>query len=800
LILLAGLVLAQFFLYAPSLRGHRVLLPLDYLKASRLTPAVVNYKPKHADNVVLSDQVNCFECWRRFAAGELRAGRIPLWDPYVFAGAPFAVLPTYSPFNLVYAAFPSPVTLAWIQLLKSVLAGAGAYLFFRRALGAGFWPAVLGAWCYPFTAFFVFWQGFYSTCTLAWFPWLLLAVDGVVRQPGGWAGPGVAAVTGLLLVSGQADVALQALVFSGLYGLGRLASMRPKLPRDQPVGPLAILTAAWLIGLLLSLAYLLPLIEYVQTGSRMAERVSGAEDRPPIGLAALPLLILPDAYGRSVPRTEAYVGPGSNQLESPAAGYVGLFATLVAAPLAWRRSERRGLCWLLAGLAFFALGWVLNVPGLVHLFRLRGINMMSGNRYVFASAFFVLGLAVLGLDGLANEPLRWRRWFLVPITVVVLAAGWCAVSLAGVTGLLGTSIPAWLPQVRRALNLPHQTPFVRTYVYGLALLGLALTALGLTAMRRFPSRVLGIALGTLMIGELLAFAPGRNPQCDPALYYPPLPVLEAIGQAEPGRSLGICTLVPNQHEFAGLRELRGYDAVDPVRMIAVLELAREGPNISPPYARTLQYLPALAISADHRPVVPAVLNMLNLRYLIFRGRPAAGVRPRFEGQGYFVLENPGALPRAFFPRRVETLRDDREVLARLAAPDFDPRAVAYIDEPLPLGDECAGTARITEDLPCRVTVRAEADKPGLLILADQWYAGWKATVNGEEKPVVIANYALRGVAVPAGNSEVVFRYEPRSFTDGARLSAAAGLALLAWVAWLAWRVISKSRVVDEQHR
>jgi hypothetical protein len=793
-ILAAGLLLPPAVLYAPSLSGQKLLLPLDYLEGPGvyLPPAPQGGRSAPRD-AALGDEVTCFEPWRRFAAGEFHAGRVPLWNPSVFTGAPFVVLPTYSPFNLLYMVFASPVTLAWTELLKSVLAGWGAYLFFRKALGAGFWPAAVGAWCYPLTAFFIFWQGFYVSCTTVWFPWQLVAVEGVVRRPGGWAGPGLAVVTGLLLVSGALDVALQALLLAGLYALGRIILMRPAPLPGQRVRAIAVLAAGWLIGLFLPFIQLLPLYEYVQTGVRMAQRAAGTEERPPVGVAALPLLILPDAYGRSVPFRDAYLGPVGSQLESPATGYAGLLAALVAAPLAWRRPDRRPLCWLLLGLAVFALGWTLNIPGLVQLFRLPGLNMMSGNRFVFASAFLVQALAVLGLDSLASEPLRWRPWFFVPLALVVLAAAWCAISLAALMGALGSAIPAWLPHVQAAVATEMEATLVPTYVYGLVLLALAMTAWGLMALRRISPPMLGAALGILMFGELLVFIPGRNPQCDPALYYPPLPVLEAVAHSSPGRSLGIFLPFPNIHEFAGLRELRGYDAVDPARIIAVLDLARLN-KPSPGLAHTIVYQPALRVTPDHRLFVHPVLNMLNLRYLIVQQHPERyGLRSRFEGQGYYVVENRDALPRAFLPRRVEVHTDGRAVLMRLAATDFDPTAVAYIDQPLSLPEGCRGTAEIVEDLPCRVTVRMEADRPGLLVLADQWYPGWNATVNGAAAPVVIANYALRGVPVPAGTSEVVFRYAPRSFTNGVLCSAIAGLAVLAWITYQGFKARTAGR-------
>jgi hypothetical protein len=535
------------------------------------------------------------------------------------------------------------------------------------------------------------------------------------------------------------------------------------------------LTGAWLIGILLGCVYLLPLFEYIQPGARMGERARGVEDRPPVGLAALPLLILPDAYGRSVPQREAYLGPTGSQLESAAAGYVGLLATLLAAPLAWRCRQRRGLSWLVLALAFFSLTWTLNVPGFVRLFRLPGLNMMSGNRYVFASAFLILALAVLGLDGLGEGKLRGRHWFAVPLVLLCLAVAW--------TGMHFRAIP-YTPEIVSGGLI---SSFQRTYIYGLGLLALALAGWVTVVSGRVSARAFGSVLGTMLLAELCSFAYDRNPQCEPELYYPALKVIDQIAHAPPGRVLAVNCIWPNLLEVAGRRDIRGYDAVDPVRIVTLLELTREGPNRSPVYARTSSYRPILRITHDQQVLVPPTLNMLNLRYLVFPGPPRRGLRPRFEGDGYHVLENLAALPRAFLPRRVEVCPDDRTVLELLAAPKFDASRVTYVNQALSLSQECRGTAQIVEDLPCKVTVRVEAETSGLLVLADQWHPGWNATVNGEEAPVVVADFVLRGVPIPPGQSEVVFRYEPRTFTDGARLSVAAVLALLGWSGWRLYR-------------
>ena len=71
---------------------------------------------------------------------------------------------------------------------------------------------------------------------------------------------------------------------------------------------------------------------------------------------------------------------------------------------------------------------------------------------------------------------------------------------------------------------------------------------------------------------------------------------------------------------------------------------------------------------------------------------------------------------------------------------------------------------------------------GFLYLADQYFPGWRATVNGAPAPILRANYAFRAVEVPAGTSTVEFRYRPVSVLIGAAITAItlAGLAILAF--------------------
>ncbi len=77
----------------------------------------------------------------------------------------------------------------------------------------------------------------------------------------------------------------------------------------------------------------------------------------------------------------------------------------------------------------------------------------------------------------------------------------------------------------------------------------------------------------------------------------------------------------------------------------------------------------------------------------------------------------------------------------------------------------------------RVKVRVASEAEGYLVLADSYYPGWRAWVDGEPATIERAFVALRAVAVPAGEHVVEFAFEPESWRIGAVVSLGAWLAL-----------------------
>ncbi len=118
---------------------------------------------------------------------------------------------------------------------------------------------------------------------------------------------------------------------------------------------------------------------------------------------------------------------------------------------------------------------------------------------------------------------------------------------------------------------------------------------------------------------------------------------------------------------------------------------------------------------------------------------------------------------------------------------FDPRRVVWIEKErqLELSPYLNGNSprdtewvKVTYPSPQRVELEANLESAGIVVLADTYYPGWKMTIDGHPAPIYKVNRVMRGAAVPKGNHQLVYTYDPGSFRVGKQISLA-GLAVAA---------------------
>jgi hypothetical protein len=483
-----------------------------------------------------------------------------------------------------------------------------------------------------------------------------------------------------------------------------------------------------------------------------------------------------------------------------------------------------------------ALGWIWSTrlaywPSNLLTFLVPYINGdISDNTYIgppfFWEDYGYIGLApvLLAIYGAVRE----RRRPVVMFTIVM--------TLVAYLFVLGAATPAFriayvlLPGMK-LFRFP--TRFLIVVELGLALLAaVGLTRLRADAMRRWapPSRVpdvivLAICAGTAV--DLLIHQPRQNPMVPARSWLTAPPSVGVIHADTPQPR----TFTPRHRDLhrRTFQIAHGWSNVEPYFGLRdVLE-----PNTGGGYWNTASADCYAGISArwftdiwgDHNreASLVALLAVLDFDAQTLRVHPALAkilktygvthVLSPFPQQGdaltlvshagnAYVYRVDGAA-RVRFVRAARSVTTDQETAKRLLDLSFDPdREILLYEAPEsvhPTVDEITdapqdaagsatpgGRAAVTREHAREIVIEAEAPANGFLLLADTFYPGWTAQVDGTPTPIYRANHSVRGIQLPKGRHEVRFTYDAPGFVRGLQITLVALSLLLIWAGCAAY--------------
>ncbi|HVA23319.1 MAG TPA: oligosaccharide flippase family protein [Chloroflexota bacterium] len=786
--LLFLLVAAVLFFWKTTLAG-KVLLPVDNLYQFQpwASYAPAGFTGPH--NSLISDSILENYGWKRFLLDSLRQRQLPLWDPNILGGTPFLAPGQASvlyPFVVLWLILPLAYAYGWFAALHLFFAGAGAYAFLRVSGGSRTAGVVAGL-TYMFSARLVtsiLWPQMMGA--IVYLPLLLLFVELTVRQARHrWPVlPAVAGalVLGVSILAGHIEASVYVMAAMGLYALGRIVATVPLPPRRERLdeGPWRASVsclALVVLGAGLAAVQLLPFYEVgslnFRSGTVSYRDVAGFA----LKLPQLLTFLMPDFYGNPVIHSAPYWGP-KDYVEQ--AAYVGVLPLLlVAATLLMLLSRlRRRRLLSRAGEGIVASLWAVIVVSL----------LLAFGTPLYRVIFFLLP----GFNQI-HSPFRW----LIPYTAAMaLLAGFgfdyvrerlgtarLVFGAAALAALAGLAI--WLKLVLPHIPAGERALEVRNYALFLVLAILA-AAICWTGRRAFG--FLAIGLVALDLGYTgIDF----NTAADPSLLNT-TPALVAFLQQD--HSLfrvsayaGDVMKANGNALYTGIQDARGYDSVIIGRYARLNELLEPQDQ--------LQFNRIKPIDRPEALKSP-LLNLLNIKYVI---TPQPIQDPQFEkvysGPDGQVYRNRDVLPRAFVVPRVRVEATPQAQLDALKAVDL--AHVAVVDRPLPAQAPgsltlpslaTAGEGRITAYSGRKITIQASG--PGLLVLTDNNFPGWKATVDGQPVDVLTADYTFRGVALAAGQHTVEFNFAPASLLVGGLVSALSLALIVVACAACAWRAFA----------
>lgn len=733
---------------------------------------------------------------KQYLAEAVRSGRLPLWSPFVAGGEPFfaSLQPgALYPGSLVLYVLPFPHAFDWLIVLHFWF-GATGWVLWMRHEGRSPPAAAFGAVAFVLGGYFVSLGNFVNNLqTMSWTPWLFLAWALYLRdrRPGrflAFVGACAAAFLG-------GEPQLLGLVLVLVFARGMIGRRPSGL---GPVGHAASFAAAGSLALLLVGLQLVPFLEYVSESVRTSPlelSYAASRSQEPIGLVHL---LVPPAL---------------------AAGELG-FTTrhLASSGVPWLLSLYAGVMVLaFAGLGFMgarrAERWFWSVVVMLGL-----LLALGGHTPVYRGAFEAL------------PPLRVFRYpekFAVPLAIglpLFAAAGfdrwrtgeacaarfaWCVVALASAYGLValwlgvlpGSLAALCADGAARPLLCEDPSAGARAYAATAGRQAAILVATAGVLVLHRRGRLRGAPAAWTLVGLAVLDLGGAhravNPSVESEVYTTPP---WAAGVLAPLLDRGDeyrFRATPVQAPMGQTVRVRG--AADLSNLY--LDFQAMGPNLGQLFGFLqqdgLQGVELTSVAMTHDAAIRGwsddpvrFLRTMNVRFYgdatvgadSMAGLQEVGRHPELPIRLYEV---PDPLPRAYIADGWETAGSPGPALHRALQGDVPLRRVVLEGE-APRAASAAGgsvgrvVAATWEAERIRLITRTAV--PGVLVLLDRWYPGWKVSVNGVPATPLRANGVFRAVEVPAGRADVEFFYAPTSLAIGAA-STVLGLAVCLAIWW-----------------
>ena len=722
-----------------------------------------------------ADLAKQFVHWRAFGFGELRAGRLALWNPHIFSGTPFfggfqsALL--YPP-NWLYLCLPLVAAINVGIALHVFLAGFFMQLWARQR-GLRPLACLLAGVLFMFSGpyFLHIYAGHLSNlCTMVWGPLIFLAIDGwLKRRTPGWLWVGAGAVA-LQILAGHPQYVFYTGVAASLYCAYHLTIV-PR--RVQAVAGLAVLVTG-AVGL-----------SAVQLFEGF--HVAGEEVRN---------------HGTSPEFAAIFSFPPVNLLTAVAPGFFGdmnhftywgrfdlwemsLFFSLTGFVLAiygaWygERPKQRfcaGLALVLLVVAFGA-----NTPLFTPLYQYApGFGKFRGwSKFVYPAMLFLVMLAAAGFDAMLCRFRLPTRGTILAVLIGSVALGTFG-AYASITGRSGTGPwQGWVHslyatgdvyQTQTVVESPGFAAQAASFAAGQMFLASGtLFAIGMLLLlaRRRPA-VLGALLIVATV-EMVVFASSTLTtfHLSDALNPPPdLPTGDY-------RLLNLES--PNLGMSTGRRDLWGYD-----------------PGVLRRYAEWIAVTQGIdadaATESLHFWNFPRGFASLARCRFVF---PPTGDDGNYEALP-LSMGAPGERLSLVCEARVIDDRDD--LLQALQSPEFDPRRcvlLPFAADPPPVAGAPPGSVRLVSETSDSLTVAADLPRAAILLITDTYCTGWRArsllpkSLSVQARYNIIpADYFLRAIPLQAGHHRFVMEYLPASFVVGKWLTLTTLALYFAAGAWI----------------
>lgn len=693
--------------------------------------------------------------WRIEAIRQWQEGKVPLWNPYNFSGQPllanFQSAALY-PLNALFFVFPKESAWTLLVALQPLLALLFTYLYLRL-IRMSVLASLFGAVSYGISGFMTVWLE-YNTVghIISWLPLQLLSIE-LLSQKKFQSLLGYILLTlsvAFSLLSGHPQAALYSIFFCTIYGVVRLNG-KVKIWAGLSVG----------LGFGLSAAQLIPGLELISLSARANHTYEQMMRGNLIQPWQILMTFFPNLFGNPVSRTywptDTYVGKVTS------IGLIPLFFLLSALRLHKSAMVR---FYIITTIIIGVFITVNPVTAVLYRFQLPIISSSSPTLMVFIFSFSLAVLTSFGIDGWTREPHSLQRLVSRGLQVTVGIA-----AVAGIF-LIISGFKA------------HALVALRALVYAL-MLSLA-TVAGFYVAIRNKNRMLPVLWVLLIVHVMdLSYAFFKfNPFVPGSYMYPPNAISDYLSQQKsPSRFWGYGTagIDANIATYWRVYSPDGYDPLYPKWYGEFIGASKNGKLVR--NFTNNDRSDARIISGFGETDFPdnksrkRILRALGVSIIL--DRVENGTTEKTFPVGKYTL-TPASDWRVFTDLgSADIIRIASRSAAALTkdefehvffSPFFDPASQVIVHDPsLP---PLSGSGSVAVSAYTSNTVEASTDTRGttMMVVANTYYPGWKAYIDGQPTSVSRVNWTMNGVSLPPGKHIVKLRYEPTSFRIGLSIS------------------------------
>lgn len=773
LVILIFIAVSLIFFY-PIFKG-KIPFPGDLL-VGNYSPYDSNvyqgYAPGAVPNKAQSpDVIRQLFPWKHFVIESFKSFEFPLWNPYSLSGNPLIAnfqSGSFYPLNLIFLIFN--FTSAWtiFIILTPIFAFFFTYLFLRE-LGLKISSSIFSGIVFAFSSYMVVWMEYGNVGhTFLWLPLILLILEEFIKKQRLIYVICLTIFLSIAFLAGYIQGYFYIVLVAAVYFFGRSVLLKKLSKR-----PIALFLIGLVLPILLSAFQLFPTIELFKYSSRSSYSIDQI-DKLLNPIWYLITIVIPNFFGHPAARNSWFYGTYIERVS-----YFGFIPFVLSIYALFNIKKRKEIiifgglfiCSLLLATNFFFNKFIYLIP-------LPFISTTVPTRILAIFVFCGSILSGFGLEFFLEKINKKSVLVIALLMVCINALLWVFVIL-GQIFFSSSELVSNFSVIKRNLVLPT--------LFSVLFFGVTYINFGLKNVRS----IILTSLFIITFLDLFYFFHKIVPFSPKEYVYPRTEVLQYLkinSSINRFWGYGEGSLENNFSTYEKIYSTGGYESLHIKRYGELISASKDGKiasqlsgsdaNIESGYG---------AISLIDNEYRKRLLDLLSVRYILNKNKllgsnylPDYSVFPKenfklvWQESPWQVYENMGVLPRVFLVSDYVIENDKDKIIQMIFDDKLDLREKVILEENI--SQEMSFTkdknakVEVKTYTSNKIVLKTVAMENMLLFISDNYYPGWKVSIDGENGKIYRADYSFRAVPIVKGDHEVIFSYYPKSFDLGLKVS------------------------------